>query len=94
MAQNFGLSHITYLIIYFVGGGEAGLGLALLVHHELGEVPLDGVHQESSLFGLKCALLNVIFLNKENSLHSGGMASPPRPQCRGPDLQIGCKGSP
>ena len=45
MAQNFGLSHITYLIIYFVGGGEAGLGLALLVHHELGEVPLDGVHQ-------------------------------------------------
>ena len=41
MAQNFGLSHITYLIIYFVGGGEAGLGLALLVHHEVGEVPLD-----------------------------------------------------
>ena len=36
-----------------IGGAEPGLGLPLLVHHKLGEVPLDGVHQEASLLGLK-----------------------------------------
>ena len=36
-----------------VGGSEPGLGLPLLVHHELGEVPLDGVHEEAALLVLQ-----------------------------------------
>ena len=41
-----------------IGGGEPSLGLTLLVHHELGEVPFDGVHQEASLLSLKCVMFN------------------------------------
>ena len=36
-----------------VGWGKPGLGLALLVHHKLGEVPFDGIHQKSALLRLK-----------------------------------------
>ena len=39
-----------------VGGAESGHGLPLLVHHELGEVPLDRVHQEAALLGLNQVL--------------------------------------
>ena len=39
-----------------VGGAEPGHGLPLLVHHELGEVPLDRVHQEAALLGLNQVL--------------------------------------
>ena len=35
-----------------VGGAEPCHGLPILVHHELGEVPLDRVHQEAALLGL------------------------------------------
>ena len=49
---------LTQLWDGVIAGGEPGLGLALLVHHELGEVSLDGVHQEASLLGLKCTMLN------------------------------------
>ena len=36
-----------------MGGGDPCLGLPPLVHHDLGEVPLDCVHQEPSLPGLE-----------------------------------------
>ena len=39
-----------------VGGAEPGHGLSFLVHHELGEVPLDRVHQEAALLGLNQVL--------------------------------------
>jgi len=36
-----------------IGGGGAEHGDTLLVHHELGEVPLDGVDEEPSLLSLE-----------------------------------------
>jgi len=57
-----GIRNIFALLFHLrdgvISGGEPGLGLALLVHHELGEVPFDGVHQEASLLGLKCVMFN------------------------------------
>lgn len=35
------------------GGGIAVHRLSVLVHHELGEVPLDGIHQEARLLVLE-----------------------------------------
>ena len=36
-----------------MGGVDPCLGLSPLVYHDLGEVPLDCVHQEASLPGLE-----------------------------------------